>query len=163
MTAERIVLCTVWIVVIVSLAVFVPRHKRREAVIIHFADQLFTWSLSLCLVELGWNENPVREFVRAGSTNFTFNYALYPSMCVFYCLNYPQHRPWPVRLLYSALYAGVYTLFVVLVARYTDLIHPVHWRWQMNFLLGLTVFYIVYRYYRWYFLLSPGRQAGGEL
>ncbi|MEK8132501.1 CBO0543 family protein [Paenibacillus filicis] len=160
MTIERMVIGVVWIVIVCSLKWLVPKNKRREAALILFADQVFTWSISLILVEIGWNENPVREFVKAGSTNFSFNYGLYPTICVFYCLYYPEQGSWVRKFVHSLVFAGIYTLFIVLVSTYTELIHPLHMRWYFHFTMAFLLFYVVYRYYRWFFrgrmILSAG-------
>lgn len=160
MTLERIILISAWIGSAAALVLFVPKRKRREAVLIFLAVQLLSWSLGLIYVEAGWIESPVREFTRATSVNFSFNYMLFPATGVFYTLMYPAQRTVVWRLIYTALFASAGTGFVYVIEICTDLFKNnmgTHYRTWITFFLG---FYTARKYYEWFFRRTPSAAKG---
>lgn len=160
MSLERFVLIAVWFLIIL-IVVLLPREKWREACVVFLACQVFTWSLSLISVEIKWVENPVREFSEAAASNFTFNYAFRPIVCVLYSLNYPRKKNMLMKVFHTFFYVSILTAFIYAVERYTDLIDAIKLTWYISFFLGLIVFYTVEKYKEWFFKeFQNGNEAG---
>lgn len=92
MSLERMILIITWVSIVLLLLLLVPKDKRRDAFFIFLTGQVISWSVSHIFVELQWLENPIREFNKASGSNFTFNYALYPTFHVIYCLYFPRKK-----------------------------------------------------------------------
>ncbi|WP_438449186.1 CBO0543 family protein [Gorillibacterium sp. sgz5001074] len=153
MTVERILLTVVWILIMIMLF-FIPKGKRREAIIVFLAVQAMTWSSSILLNEWGWIRNPTREFSRAVSQNFTFNFALYPMVAVIHSLYYPRNSGIGRRFSHTLLYTFAISLFICITEAYTSLIQFLKPKWIMiliTFLLSNFVLYLAQKYHEWYF------------
>ncbi|CAM4404519.1 CBO0543 family protein [Paenibacillus tarimensis] len=161
-TTDRVVLAFVWFLVIGSFFLLVPGRKKRESLIVFFSCQMLTWSLSLLFVEYGLITNPVREFQDATQTNFTFNYAFFPMIAVFYNLWFPERTGRTLKLAYMVLVPMIATVCTLLVEHYTNLIHYKHFRWYMNWFVFAAGYYAMRRYAIWFFYNSGPFRKGGQ-
>ncbi|PZD95405.1 hypothetical protein DNH61_12775 [Paenibacillus sambharensis] len=161
-TTDRVVLTVVWSLVVGSFLFLVPGSKRRESLIVFFSCQMLTWSLSLLFVEFGLLTNPVREFQEATQTNFTFNYAFFPMIAVFYNLYFPERAGRMLKLAYMALVPMIATVCTLLAEHYTNLIHYKHFHWYMNWFVFAAGFYAMRRYAIWFFYGSSPSRKGGK-
>jgi len=82
MLAETIIEISSLFVSAALLLIFVPKNKIREASVIFCFKQLITWLLGLFVAEFNLIEYPVRLFANATKASFTFEYFVYPSICV---------------------------------------------------------------------------------
>jgi hypothetical protein len=83
MTKEGIIEVDVWVIMIIALLLFVPKNKMREASVVYLFKLFLTWALGLFVVQMKWIEYPKRFiFPYAHRSNFTFEYFVYPSICV---------------------------------------------------------------------------------
>ncbi|WP_274648920.1 CBO0543 family protein [Paenibacillus humicola] len=148
MMLERTILAAVWAVCLTSLALLVPRRRRREAVLLFLFAQIIVRASSMMLVDLGLISNPIREFPRATGANFSLDYILYPTLIVFFCFTYPQLR-WKLAGHHAVFLAAV-AIYLVLIDLYTGLL-----KLHCGVWLPLALFYIgaqgTYRYGRWFF------------
>ena len=75
------------------LYIFVPRNKIREAHTIFFFKQFVTWFFGLLVVEKNLISYPSRLFFKKTiKSSFTFEYFVYPALCVLFNFYYPERR-----------------------------------------------------------------------
>jgi hypothetical protein len=91
--AEKIIETSVWIIMTILLIKFVPRNRIREAWVIFLFKQFMTWIFGLVVVEKNLIRYPFRLFFKkATKTSFTFEYFVYPALCVLFNLYYPEKK-----------------------------------------------------------------------
>jgi hypothetical protein len=154
MSKDIVILAASWLAMIVILFIYVPKSKIRDAQVIFFFKQLLTWLLGLLIVEFKLIEYPVRLFKIATKTSFSFEYFIYPAICVIFNLHYPENRSKIKQFLYYSYYCTAITLFEVLCEKYTDLIEYIHWTWYLSWISFLLTFFISRKYYLWFFKKS---------
>jgi hypothetical protein len=151
MLVERIILLTVWIVAIIGLLYLVPRSKIREAHLIFLFKQLMTWIFGLLVVEFHLIQYPVREFKIATTTSFSFEYFLYPALCVIFVLRFPEGKGWVAKTGWYIFFPSWITVLEVLIEKYTRLIDYLHWTWYFTWITLLITFFLSRMYYLWFF------------
>lgn len=72
MTLERLVLIIIWTLSVLAIILFIPKNKRREAVLSFLACQAITWVNSMLHVKYGLLEFPVREFPKSNRSFIHF-------------------------------------------------------------------------------------------
>ena len=154
MKKEYEILIIAWLVTIGILFLFVPKNKIREAWLIFFFKQLLTWILGLAVVELGLIEYPVELFPHASQTSFTFEYFIYPSICVIFNLHFPIEKSRVRRILHYVYFCTAITIVEVLVEAYTDIIDYINWTWYITWITLFLTFYVSRIYYLWFFRLK---------
>ena len=151
MLKEIVILIATWILMIIMLIVFVPKDKIRHAQVLFFFKQLMTWLFGLITVELRLIKYPVRLFSYANRTSFSFEYFIYPSICVIFNLHYPKGSSKKKQFLYFFYYCTGMTIFEVLCETYTDLIEYIHWTWYWSWITLYLTLYLSRKYYLWFF------------
>ncbi|HEX2927715.1 MAG TPA: CBO0543 family protein [Ruminiclostridium sp.] len=136
---------------IVILIVYVPKNKIREAQLIFFFKQLITWFFGLIVVQLRLIEYPFRLFPYANKTSFSFEYFIYPAICVIFNLHYPKNVGKLKQFLYYVYFCTAITVFEELCVEYTNLIKYIHWTWYYTWVSFYLTFYISHKYYLWFF------------
>jgi len=154
MNKEIIILIASWITIIISLILFVPKDKLRQASVIFFFKQLMTWLIGLLVAQYKLIEYPVREFAYATRTSFTFEYFIYPSLCVLFNLHFPEEKSYIRQFLYYCYFCTAMTVFEVLCEKYTNVIKYIHWTWYLSWITLFITFYLSRQYYRWFFRLK---------
>jgi hypothetical protein len=155
MTKERIIEASVWIIMIIALLVFVPKKKMREASAVYLFKLFLTWSMGLFVVQMKWIEYPERFiFPYAHRSNFTFEFFVYPSICVLFMLYYPEKKRYITQLGYFAAYCSIMTLLEVLIEHYTQLIHYIKWTWYWTWISLFLTFFLSRIYYIWFFRIK---------
>ena len=154
MMIERIIEITAWVIVTGLLFWLIPRDKVREAFLIFFFKQLITWIFGLSIVEFGLVEYPVRLFSNATSTSFTFEYFVYPAICVLFNFYYPEGKHWFRQLGHYVLYVTGITILEVILERNTQLIKYLHWSWYWTWITLFATFFISRMYYKWFFRIG---------
>ncbi|WP_052015713.1 CBO0543 family protein [Halalkalibacter hemicellulosilyticus] len=144
-------LVIVWVITIISLFKFVPRNKIRQASMIYLFKQLLTWLFGLIVVEFKLIQYPKRLFKRANATSFTFEYFVFPSICIIFNLYYPITKSLSIKLLYHILYSASMTGIELLFERFTLLIKYTNWKWYYTFISLTFTFYLSRVYYQWFF------------
>lgn len=133
------------------LVVFVPRNRVREAHVIFFFKQLLTWIFGLLVAEYSLIEYPQRFFSQATRASFTFEFFVYPAICVVFNLYYPSHG-WFRIINHYIFYCTAITVFEVILERNTDLITYIHWEWYWTWLTLFITFLVSRLYYTWFFM-----------
>jgi hypothetical protein len=155
MTKERIVDISVWVIMIIALLIFVPRNKMREAWVAYLFKLFLTWGLGLYVVQMRWVEYPVRLiFPYAHRSSFTFEYFVYPAICVLFLLHYPEKKSYITKLGYFAAFCSIMTLLEVLIEHYTSLIHYIKWKWYWTWISLLLTFALSRAFYVWFFRIK---------
>jgi hypothetical protein len=155
MTKEGITEVSIWVILIITLLLFVPKNKMREAQVAFLFKLVLTWSLGLYVVQMKWIEYPVRLiFPFAHRPNFTFEFFVYPSSCVFFILYYPWKKNFITQLGYFVAYCSIMTLLEVLAEHYTQLVHYIKWDWYWTWIKLFLTFYLSRLFYVWFFRIK---------
>lgn len=139
------------IIMICLLWKFVPRNKAREAWVIFLFKQSLTWILGILVVEMHWIEYPIRFFPHAIRTSFSFEYFLYPSICVLFNLYYPVHKRSFHQLKHYVIYCSSITFIELYIEIYTNSIEYIHWAWYWTWLSLFLTFFMCRHFYLWFF------------
>ncbi|WP_308635504.1 CBO0543 family protein [Paenibacillus silvisoli] len=151
MLLEHAILILIWIITI-GLVVFTTRRNQiREAAVVFLFKQVLTWLLGLTVVQFKLIEYPVREFPYATRTSFSFEYFIFPAICIVYNLRFPTNKGPFLKLCWILLFPSWMTALEVLLERYTDLIRFIHWQWYWTWITLLITFYLSRRFYLWFF------------
>lgn len=134
------ILLGVWAMSILILF-FIPRDKRRLALIAFLFKQAITYLLGLVSVEYGFLEYPVRELASVNRTSFTYEYMAYPAICAVFNAFYPAKASRLGKILYYAAFCTGMTIPEVLLERYTELVRYLHWHWWTTWLSLLVTFF----------------------
>jgi hypothetical protein len=152
MSKEKIIETSVWIIMIIALLVFVPKNKIREASSVYLFKLLLTFVLGLFVVQMKWIEYPVRSiFPYAHKTSFTFEFFVYPAICVLFILYYPWKKNVIIQLGHFVVFCSVMTILEVLIEHYTQLIDYKKWTWYWTWISLFLTFFLSLRYYIWFF------------
>jgi hypothetical protein len=150
MTLEYWVLILIWSASIVAVALYIPNHKRREAVLAFLACQAVTWLNSLIHVNYGLLAFPVREFPKATDLLFTSEYMMYPLMCAFYYI-YEPYSGNLLRLFYLVGCISCLTIVDTVIVTYTDLIDYPNYSWYWTWIDFFAIFLLINIYCKWFF------------
>lgn len=147
---------TVWVIMILLLMKFVPRKRIREAIVIFFFKQCITWLFGLFVVEKGWIQYPARLFFKkATKSSFTFEYFIYPSLCVLFNLYYPDKRNRFVKTMYYFLHSSLIASLEWIALKYTKLITYNGWKWYWTFTTIWSTYFLSHLFHHW-FLKNDG-------
>ncbi|MFC4098039.1 CBO0543 family protein [Paenibacillus xanthanilyticus] len=146
---DRTILISIDIIIALALIWLTPKDKLREATIIFLFKQTMTWSFGLLVVEWGLIEYPVREFVRANATSFSFEYFIYPSLCVIFNLRYPTRSARWKRWAWILAFPTAMTILEVMIERNTELIRFVHWNGYYTWITLLLTYLMSRTYFVW--------------
>jgi hypothetical protein len=152
---ERIIDISVWILLIIALLVFVPKNRMREASAVYLFKLFLTWFLGLFVVQMRWIEYPVRLiFPYAHRSNFTFEYFVYPAICVLFILYYPKSKSYVRQLGHFVVFCSIMSLLEVLIEQNTSLIHYIKWTWYWTWISLFLTFFLSRLYYLWFFRIE---------
>jgi hypothetical protein len=159
MLIDRIVLISAWVVTILLLILLTPRDKIREAHVLFMFKQVLTWITGLIVVEAGWIEYPVREFPKASASSFSFEYFIFPAVCIILVLRFPFHKSIWHKTGWLLLFPTGMTILEVLIERYTNLIKYINWSWYWSWLSLLLFDIITLCYYLWFIKKGTGKTS----
>lgn len=150
---ERIIISLAWLICFIAIW-FIPKNKFREASSIFLFTHLFAWIFGLLAVEAGFIVYPVRLFWKANATSFSFEYLVFPFLCIFFNLYFPKSKSLYKRLLYYISILTIFTLMEIIVEKYTQMLNYVHWEWYNTFISMFIIIYFIRVMYKWYFKLE---------
>ncbi|MCU9614865.1 hypothetical protein OEV98_15075 [Caldibacillus lycopersici] len=151
-TVDKTIELSAWTVTILLLIKFVPKRRIREAIIPFFFKQCITWIFGLMVVEKRLISYPIRLFFnRATKSSFTFEYFVYPSLCVLFNLYYPKKSNNVQKLLYYFFHTAIITCFEIYAVKFTKLIKYDKWSWYWSFASIWVTYYLSHIFYQWYF------------
>ncbi|MCZ8518597.1 MULTISPECIES: CBO0543 family protein [Paenibacillus] len=151
MTKEQIILILVDSITLAALLLLIPKRRAREATTVYTFKQSITWVLGLLIVEYHLIEYPVREFAVANSTSFSFEFFIYPAICVIYNLRFPIKRKRWVRAGWILGFPTGMTLVEVVIEKYTELIEYTHWTWYWSWITLTATFFLSRSFYLWFY------------
>jgi hypothetical protein len=153
---EKTILVSSWIFTILLLFRYVPKEKIREAQVAFLSKQAITWLFGLLVVENRLIEYPYRLFFRkSNKASFTFEYFIYPALCVIFNLHYPENRNATFKALYYLFHTSLITAFELVALKYTKLIRYSNWTWYWSFITIWISYYISCLNFRWFFKKRP--------
>lgn len=140
-----------WIIMLILLWRFVPKEKIRQAHVAFLIMQVLTWFIGFLVVELKMIEYPIRFFDYASRTSFTYEYFVFPAICVLFNVHYPETASLLKKILYYLAYLLVLTIIEISLEKHTLLIKYLSWDWYWTFIsTGLTLF-LSRKYLKWFF------------
>ncbi len=154
MSKEYIIILLSWIIVATLLLVFIPKNKIRHAWVIFLFTQFITWIFGLSVVELKWIEYPIRLFPHSSYTSFTFEFFIYPGLCILFNLHYPTLKTRLHQFLHYFYYCSAITIIEVILEKNTQLIKYTGWAWYFTWISLYVTFYLSRRIYLWFFRLN---------
>lgn len=152
MTKEQVIEISSWIVSAILLLILVPLARIREALVVYFFKQVITWYFGVVVVQKGLIEYPVRFFAKATNTSFSFEFFVYPTICVIFNLYYPFGKSSLLQILYYICFASAITVFELILEKRTDLIKYLKWSWLWTWITLFITFALSNWFYRWFFL-----------
>ncbi|WP_337913689.1 CBO0543 family protein [Cohnella zeiphila] len=158
MTMDRIILIGIWIVTSVLVIITTPRNKMREAIVIFLFKQALTWLFGFLVVQYKLLEYPVREFPYASRSSFSFEYFIYPSICIVFNLRFPENKSVVHKTLWYLFFPSWMTAAEVLLEKHTHLIRYINWHWYWSWGSLLFTFYLSRLFYLWFMK----KQTGGS-
>lgn len=156
MVMERIILICIWIVTCSLLIITVPRKKIREAFVIFSFKQMLTWFLGFLVVQYKLIEYPVREFPYAARNSFSFEYFIYPAICIVFNLKFPENKGNLNKTLWYLFFPSWMTALEVIIEKYTDLVNYITWQWYWTWVTFLITFYLSRIFYLWFMKKQTG-------
>ncbi len=153
MSKEKVIEISSWVLLVILLLVFVPFSRIREALVVFFVKQTITWYFGVLVVQYGLIEYPLRFFPKATNTSFTFEFFIYPAICVLFNLYYPFGTSYLWQFAYYAVYTSAITAFEVVLEKHTNLITYIRWSWFWTWVTILLTFIMSNWFYRWFFNL----------
>ncbi|WP_318507162.1 CBO0543 family protein [Bacillus sp. T3] len=96
----------------------------------------------------------MREFEKASHTSFSFEYFIYPAICVLFNLYYPREKSVPHRIGWFLFFPSWMTVLEVLIEHYTQLINYIHWTWYWTWLSLFITFVFSFLFYHWFFKIK---------
>lgn len=127
------------------------RKRAAETSFLFLLAQFFSWILGLVAVQFAWLDYPVHEFAKANSSSFLFEYFILPTLCVYFVLRYPTQKRLVLRLAYFAVIVSAFTIFEVVIERFTDILEYHEWKWYWTWLSMSFVYYLCFVIYKWFF------------
>lgn len=150
MSRDTMLIVLGWIIAISMLIIFTPRNKIRHACIIFLIKQNITWFWGLVAVELRLLEYPVRSFAYSTKTSFDFEYFIYPAFCVVFNLHYPVGKGSFRQFMHYFYFCTGLTSIEILVEKYTDILHYIHWNWFITWITLFLTFVASRQFYLWF-------------
>lgn len=154
MIKEKKILFYSWVISIILLIVFVPKSKIREAQVIFFFKQMLSWLFGLTVVERRYINYPVRLFPYANRASFTFEYFVYPCLCILFNLYYPYNKGIIAATLHYIFFSGSITVLEYILEKKTQLIKYKNWSWYWTFSTLALTYYMSHKYYTWFFKIK---------
>jgi len=148
---ENIIEIASWVIAIILLYIFVPKHKYREAYVSFLFMRALTWIFGVIVVELHLIAYPVRFFHYSLRTSFTFEYFVFPSVSILFNLYFPKEGTYIKKALHTLAFPSILTVSEVLLEIYTDTIHYIKWNWFWSWLTLLLTLSASYKFYQWFF------------
>lgn len=150
MRLEWWIFITVYILT-TALLFFIPRDKRRLAVVAFLFKQVITFLIGLVVVEMGLLEYPFRLFPSVSRSSFTYEYFAYPVTCAIFNVWYPNKGSILIQLAYYAAFTSVLTIGEVLIEKYTDILTYIHWEWYTTWITVFLTFFMTRLFCVWFF------------
>lgn len=135
---------------------FIPKNKRRLAIVTFLFKQMITFLIGLVVVEFGLLEYPVRLFASINRTSFTFEYYAFPVICAAFNVWYPNDRSTLMQMGYYVGFTSVLTIGEFIIEKYTNLIVYVHWEWYITWITLCLSFFITRLFCVWFFEKGKG-------
>jgi hypothetical protein len=146
---EYWIILSAWVISALLVALCISKDKIRDALIIFLFKQMLTWILGFIVVQYRLLEYPVREFAYAARNSFSFEYFIYPSVCVVFNLMFPKTKSQAV--LWYLFFPSWMSALEFTLERYTQVIHYIRWEWYYTWISLLITFYLTRQFYLWFF------------
>ena len=153
MSKEKLIEYSALIIMPALLIWTVPVERIREAIVIFFFKQSLTWLFGLLVVQLGLIKYPSRVFSKATNTSFTYEFWVYPIICIIFNLYYPFGESVVAQIWHYTVYSSAIAVIEYILERYTQLIKYENWAWYWTWITLALTFLASNLFYRWLFSL----------
>ncbi|WP_243237442.1 CBO0543 family protein [Heliobacterium chlorum] len=150
MPLDRLIEITSIIVTVGLVVWLVPKNKIKDATVIFLFKQTLTWILGLIVVEWNLIEYPTRFLANATKSSLTFEYLVYPGICVLFNLFYPEKTSTLRQLTHYVVYTSGISGFEAILEKYTNTIIYIHWTWYWTWITIFLTFLTSRFFYRWF-------------
>lgn len=145
-----------WVLLLVyavatGILFFIPKNKFRLAIAAFLFTQVITFLIGLLVVQLGLIEYPVRTFSSINRTSFDYEFYFFPVVCAVFNVWYPNNRRILIQFGYYIVFSTVLTIGEVILEKYTELIHYIHWDWYISWITIFISFFTVRLLCVWFF------------
>ena len=148
---ENVIEWSAIVVMTLLLYIFVPRNKVRDALTIFLFKQFVTCFFGLLVVEKNLISYPSRLFFKKTiKSSFTFEFFVYPALCVLFNLYYPEKRNKMIKTLYYLIHSWIITGFEIYALKYTNNIDYKNWTWYWSLSTMWFTNYLSRLYYKWF-------------
>lgn len=144
------------------LIAVVSRDKMRESLFLFVSNQSLAWPLTIFIVFIGSQENPVRLFPKATSSNFLLAFVFFPAIFVVYYWHYPRNRSRLFRIAYTLAVTGLGVLVHVVIQKYTNLLLYITWTGYKLWLMNVITYCFNRMYADWYLGRLAKERTGGR-
>lgn len=150
MKSETAILIFVWFITF-AVIYMIPKDKWRIALVAMLFNQLITWVTGLVVVQYHFITYPVKFFSTVNKASFTYEFFVYPVVCGFFNAFYPNSRSKLIQFMYYVAYVTVLAIPEVLLEKYTELIHYIHWSWYWSWITLFLTFWATRSFCVWFF------------
>ncbi len=140
-----------WAVPLVSLFFYIPKDKIHLALLAFLFKEFLAWPLGLYVVDIGLIQYPIRFFENASYTSFTFEFFLFPILCSYFNVYFPEDKSFFIKMMYYFLFCTGISLLELWILHNTNLIRYIHWNVYLTWISILISFYISRRFCLWFF------------
>ncbi|GAA3331800.1 hypothetical protein GCM10020331_089800 [Ectobacillus funiculus] len=100
-----------WVITIVLLYIFVPKHKYREAHVSFLFMQALTWVFGAVVVELHLIAYPVRFFSLCFFDQAShLNIFIFPAVSVLFNVHFPKEGTYLKNIIYPCFFPSILTI-----------------------------------------------------
>lgn len=100
---------------------YIPKKSYRLALVSFLLAQVISWPIPLILVQIGYVEFPVRDFVRAARAVFSIHYIIAPMVFAWFILLFPQNASALRKIIHCSIFVSILVWFIHYISYYTDL------------------------------------------
>lgn len=151
MMMEYLILAAMWLFGFVGFILFIPRKERRKGLLAFLMFQAIVWLCDMPAFQFGLLSAPVRLFPKATDLPLTINYFFYPVLfSVFYVNRRVTGSLW-LRMTYFFVWVSVFTLFDIVIEKYTDLLKYGLLKWYGMWIYMIFLFYVSQVCCNWFY------------
>lgn len=148
---ETIILSSAWVITTFLLFIFIDKKNLLRAQLSFLFMQFLSWGFGALVVQDRLIEYPEGFLENTYRASFTFEFFVFPATGALFNVHFPKKRSWFVKTAYTVSFPAVITTIEVILEKYTELIHYIHWTWYYSFITITCTLLISYWYYCWFF------------
>lgn len=145
------ILAAMWLFGFVGFILFIPRRERRKGLLAFLMFQAIVWLFDMPSFQFGLLSAPVRLLPKATDLPLTINYFFYPVLFSIFYVNRRVNGSLWSRMTYFFVWVSVFTLFDIVIEKYTDLLEYGLLKWYGMWMYMIFLFYMSQVCSNWFF------------